>query len=153
MILHAIQTPATLCSHTLMQQTCITLPKPAQLALNSVAVQDLLLPATYQLSCIGMCHHPCCVSQPWLVIVLCFLFRLGTAGKAVVPVSIPLGGPELLRGACPMLHCSLHMTYLGHRYPVSAAPTAPLFDPPLSLQRHALVAGSSCSCQSVRLHI
>ncbi|DBA85019.1 TPA: hypothetical protein ACH3X2_005752 [Trebouxia sp. C0005] len=67
--------------------------------------------------------------------------RLGTAGKAVVPVTLPLGGPELLTGACPWLHCSLHMTYLGHRYPVSAAPTAPLFDPPLSLQRHALVAG------------
>ncbi|KAL0050416.1 hypothetical protein WJX82_010839 [Trebouxia sp. C0006] len=67
--------------------------------------------------------------------------RLGTAGKATVPMSVPLGGPELLMGACPWLHCSLHMTYLGHRYPVSAAPTAPLFDPPLSLQRHALVAG------------
>ena len=79
-----------------------------------------------------------------LIIELCLSSRLGTAGKAVVPVSISLGGPELLRGACPRLHCSLHMTYLGHRYPVSAAPTAPLFDPPLSLQRHALVAGSSC---------
>ena len=73
------------------------------------------------------------------------LCRLGTAGNAVVPVSLPLGGPELLTGACPWLHCSLHMTYLGHRYPVSAAPTAPLFDPPLSLQRHALVAGSALS--------
>ena len=76
-------------------------------------------------------------------VALCLLSRLGTAGKAVVPVSTSFGGPELLRGACPTLQCSLHMTYLGHRYPVSAAPTAPLFDPPLSLQRHALVAGSS----------
>ena len=37
------------------------------------------------------------------------------------------------------------MTYLGHRYPVSSAPSAPLFDPPLSLQRHALVAGETPS--------
>ena len=68
--------------------------------------------------------------------------RLGTAGRAVVPVKLPLGGPELLRDCCPWSDCNLHLTYLGHRYPVSAAPTAPLFDPPLALQRHALVAGT-----------
>ncbi|KAL3162894.1 hypothetical protein ABBQ32_009341 [Trebouxia sp. C0010 RCD-2024] len=69
------------------------------------------------------------------------VYRLGTAGRAIVPVKLPLGGPELLRGCCPWADCNLHLTYLGHRYPVSAAPTAPLFDPPLALQRHALVAG------------
>ena len=68
--------------------------------------------------------------------------RLGTAGRAVVPVKLPLGGPELLRDCCPWVNCSLHLTYLGHRYPASAAPTTPLFDPPLALQRHALVAGT-----------
>ncbi|KAL3161025.1 hypothetical protein ABBQ38_009409 [Trebouxia sp. C0009 RCD-2024] len=69
------------------------------------------------------------------------VYRLGTAGRAIVPVKLPLGGPELLRDCCPWADCNLHLTYLGHRYPVSAAPTAPLFDPPLALQRHALVAG------------
>lgn len=70
--------------------------------------------------------------------------RLGTAGRAIVPVKLPLGGPELLRDCCPWADCNLHLTYLGHRYPMSAAPTAPLFDPPLALQRHALVAGTPC---------
>lgn len=67
--------------------------------------------------------------------------RLGTAGRAIVPVKLPLGGPELLRDCCPWVDCKLHLTYLGHRYPASAAPTTALFDPPLALQRHALVAG------------
>lgn len=69
------------------------------------------------------------------------VYRLGTGGKAVMPVHLPVGGPQLLAGSCPRLHCELRLTYLGHRYPAPAAPAAALFDPPLALQRHALVAG------------
>lgn len=51
-----------------------------------------------------------------------------------MPLSVALGGPELLKGMCQWVQCRLHLTYVGHRFAVSAAPTAPLFDPPLALQ-------------------
>lgn len=60
--------------------------------------------------------------------------RLGVGGKAEMAVTVPLGGPELLQGKCEWVPCKLHMTYVGHRFAVSAAPTPALFDPPLSLQ-------------------
>ena len=60
--------------------------------------------------------------------------RLGVGGKAVIPLRVALGGPELLQGVCQWVRCTLQLTYVGHRFAVSAAPTAPLFDPPLALQ-------------------
>ena len=64
--------------------------------------------------------------------------RLGVGGKAIMPLRVTLGGPELLRGTCQWIQCSLQLTYVGHRFAVSAAPTAPLFAPPLALQVTAL---------------
>lgn len=63
----------------------------------------------------------------------------------MIPLRVMLGGPELLQGICQWVRCTLQLTYVGHRFAVSAAPTAPLFDPPLALQvssRHLHVQSS-----------